>query len=73
MVDIGTYEFQPNAPGDVNGDGCVDQADLGALLAAYCSYPGDPNWNPWADFDCNDHVGQPDLGALLGHWGEACP
>jgi hypothetical protein len=56
-------------PGDVNGDGSVDSRDLGLLLAAYGSYPGDPNWNPAADFDGDGYVGSRDLGILLAWYG----
>jgi uncharacterized repeat protein (TIGR01451 family) len=37
-------------PGDVTGDGHVDIFDLVMICAAYDSVPGDPNWNPIADF-----------------------
>jgi hypothetical protein len=37
-------------PGDMNGDGHVDIFDLVMICAAYDSVPGDPNWNPIADF-----------------------
>lgn len=56
-------------PGDADGDGDVDQGDLGILLAAWDSYPGDPNWDPRADFDGDGHVHQADLGILLANWG----
>ncbi|HUU84973.1 MAG TPA: hypothetical protein VM243_15845 [Phycisphaerae bacterium] len=56
-------------PGDVDGDGDVDHSDLGALLSAWCSHEGDPNWNPNADFDGDGHVGHGDLGVLLANWG----
>ncbi|MCK4873810.1 MAG: hypothetical protein KAS72_13900 [Phycisphaerales bacterium] len=56
-------------PGDIDGDGDVDQSDLGILLAAYGSVPGDPNWNPDADLDGDGAVGQSDLGILLANYG----
>jgi hypothetical protein len=55
-------------PGDIDGDGDVDQADLGELLAAYGSCPGDANYNPDADFTGDDCIGQDDLGVLLSNW-----
>ena len=50
-------------------DGNTDHSDLGALLAAWCTHEGDPNWNPAADLDGDGHVGHGDLGILLADWG----
>jgi hypothetical protein len=50
---------------DLNGDGIVDGADLGALLGSWGQ--GGP-----ADFDGSWQVDGADLGALLGAWGP-CP
>ncbi|MCZ2400231.1 MAG: hypothetical protein LC135_10260 [Phycisphaerae bacterium] len=56
--------------GDINGDGCVGQADLGILLANFNqSVP--PNTN--GDLNGDGFVGQVDLGILLGNWGCGCP
>jgi len=56
-------------PGDLNGDGCVDQADLGILLADWgCTSDDCPG-----DCDCDGDTDQADLGILLAHWGEGCP
>ncbi len=67
------FPFSP--PWDVNWDGCVDQADLGILLAAYGGTPDDPEWDCRADIDADYDVDQSDLGLLLAHWGEGwgCP
>ncbi|MFG0251738.1 MAG: hypothetical protein ACF8NJ_02555 [Phycisphaerales bacterium JB038] len=54
---------------DLDDDGDVDQGDLGLLLAAYDSQPGNPNWNADADIDDDGHVDQGDLGALLTLYG----
>ena len=43
--------------------------DLGALLGAWDSQPGDPHWNPNADIDGDGHVYHEDLGILLADWG----
>jgi hypothetical protein len=59
----------PYCPGDVDGDGDTDHSDLGALLSAWCSVAGDPNWDPNADLDGDGHVGHGDLGILLADWG----
>ena len=44
-------------------------SDLGALLSAWGSQPGDPNWNEDADLDDDGQVGHRDLGILLADWG----
>ncbi len=67
LVDRGAYEFQPPAPpacpADLNGDGVVDGADLGELLAAWgTAGPG--------DLDGNGIVDGADLGELLSAWGD---
>jgi hypothetical protein len=59
--------------GDVDGDGMTSQPDLGTLLAAWGSVPGDAEWNPNADLDGNCEIGQPDLGVLLADWGCGVP
>ncbi|HUU84972.1 MAG TPA: hypothetical protein VM243_15840 [Phycisphaerae bacterium] len=55
--------------GDIDGDGDTDHSDLGELLSAWGSRPGDPNWNPNADLDGNGEVGHSDLGIVLSDWG----
>jgi hypothetical protein len=56
-------------PGDLDGDGCVDQVDLGVLLADWgCSGEGCPG-----DCDNDGDTDQSDLGILLAHWNEGCP
>ncbi len=52
-------------PGDLTGDGCVDQSDLGTLLAAYETDAG-------GDLDGDGDTDQSDLGLLLAHYGEGC-
>lgn len=52
-------------PGDFNGDGVVDGADLGLMLAGW-NAPGQ------ADLNGDDNVDGADLGLLLAAWGE-CP
>lgn len=54
-----------NCPGDFNGDGVRDGADLGALLAGWGTPGGDVN-----DDGVTDGA---DLGALLAVFGTACP
>lgn len=52
----------PLSPEDINQDGLVDGADLGALLAAWGSS------NAAADLDHDGLVGGGDLGLLLAGW-----
>jgi len=59
----------PTRPGDLNGDGCVDQADLGILLADWGCTGGDCP----GDCDNDGDTDHSDLGVLLTHWGEGCP
>jgi hypothetical protein len=56
--------------GDVDGDGDVDLGDLTALLSAYGSQTGDPNYHPFADIDGDGDVDLTDLTMLLSHYGE---
>lgn len=55
-----------SCPGDLNGDGLVDGADLGALLSNF----GGPGIG---DLDGSGLVDGGDLGALLALWGAECP
>lgn len=55
--------------GDINGDGKVDQQDLGLLLAAYGLCAGQPGYLPAADLDGDGCIGQGDLGILLANYG----
>jgi hypothetical protein len=61
-------------PADLDGDGVIGQGDLGALLAAYGTCPGNPGYNPAAGALGGDPcVTQADLGALLSVYGTICP
>ena len=53
----------PVTPGDLDGDGRVDSADLGLLLAAWGSCA-----DCEADFDGDAVVGGSDLGRLITYW-----
>ncbi len=59
-------------PGDVNGDGSVDMSDLAALLAAYGSCVGDPEYDPDADLDDSGCVDLTDLAAVTGNFNTVC-
>ena len=55
--------------GDLNGDGCVDHADLGILLSDWMCDSGDCP----GDCDNDGDTDQADLGLLLARWGQGCP
>ena len=62
---IAAFEGCPevvSTPGDLDGDGVVNAADLSILLSAWGG--ADPN----ADIDGNGVVGAADLTVLLGNW-----
>jgi hypothetical protein len=63
-------ETFPPIPGDLNGDGCVSQADLGILLANYPCTDGVGNCP--GDVDGDGDTDQSDLGLLLGSYGKGC-
>ena len=67
------FYISKNIAGDVNGDGDVDQSDLGILLASYNRSPDDPFYDPRADINGDGGVNQQDLGILLAHYGESLP
>ena len=60
-------EIDVPCPGDVNGDGIVDGADLAAILGAWGKCTDCPE-----DVDGNGIVDGADLAAILGSWG-LCP
>lgn len=57
--------------GDLDGDGATDQSDLGIVLAAYLTCPGDPFYSEPAGLLVPEDpcVTQADLGVLLAHYG----
>lgn len=61
----------PDCQADIDGDGKVDQSDLGLLLSAFDACQGDPDYNADADIDGSGCVDQPDLGILLTEY-EIC-
>ncbi len=56
--------------GDIDGDNEVSLLDFGALVTAFGSVPGDPNWNPNADLDGDEEVTLFDFGILIKNFGK---
>jgi len=62
---VGGFQAVVTLPGDVNGDGTVNLADVTAFAAAYETQPGSPNYNAAADFNLNGIVNLYDAKALM--------
>jgi len=60
----------PRLPGDINGDGRVDDFDLILFNEAYGSSPGSPNWNQYADINGDNIVDILDLNILGQNYGQ---
>ncbi len=60
-------------PGDLNGDGSVDFADLRLFNDSYLSTPDDPNYNPAADANRNNYVGHGDARFLMRNLAPVTP
>ncbi len=56
------YVFDVSLAADLNGDGCVDAADLAQLLGAWGT----------VDLDSNGFTNGADLALLLGSWRQGC-
>ena len=59
-----------SCPGDINGDGIVDLADLAILLSNFGSSPATPGDG---DIDNDGDVDLADLAVLLSRFGTTCP
>lgn len=57
---------------DLNGDGCVDMADMDILIDAYGTQVGDPAYNAACDFNGDGVVNASDYNLLRRHMGEGC-
>ncbi|MCA9244789.1 MAG: hypothetical protein KDA32_12575 [Phycisphaerales bacterium] len=62
----------PPCPGDLDGNGQVDLADLAGVLAVFGSINGDANYLPAADLDSDQDVDLADLAGLLALFGTTC-
>ncbi|MFG0252488.1 MAG: DNRLRE domain-containing protein [Phycisphaerales bacterium JB038] len=62
---VDTLAIDAGCEGDIDGDGKVDQTDLGLLLAAFGTTQGDQFWDPDADFNGDGIIDQRDLVIVL--------
>ncbi|MFQ5805657.1 MAG: right-handed parallel beta-helix repeat-containing protein [Phycisphaerae bacterium] len=69
-VDMGADEFDSRCPGDLDGDGDSDLADLAQLLANYGTSSGAGYED--GDLDDDDDVDLNDLAMLLAVYGTGC-
>jgi hypothetical protein len=60
-------------PGDTNGDRVVDNGDLQAILDAWASQTGDPDYDASADLNGDGIVENTDLQEVIDHWARTCP
>lgn len=70
---VDASEDEDPCPGDLDGSGAIDLADLAGLLSAFGSSLGDPGFLEAADLDGNNTVDLGDLAGLLALFGSACP
>ena len=66
-----TFTPPATCPADLNGDGVIDLADLGILLADFGCTAGPGNCP--GDIDNDGDTDLADLGILLSEFGNACP
>ncbi|MGD9161262.1 MAG: dockerin type I domain-containing protein [Desulfobacteraceae bacterium] len=64
---------QGDVPGDINGDGVVDQDDYDVFMDALGSSEGDPNYNPAADLDGDGDVDLYDYYLFKKNYGQGTP
>ena len=62
-LSISAREIEPSLPADLNGDGRVNSADLGLLIASWGPCPGCP-----ADINGDGIVNAADLGLAVSSW-----
>lgn len=62
-LSISATEIEPSLPADLNGDGRVNSADLGLLIASWGPCPGCP-----ADINGDGIVNAADLGLAVSSW-----
>lgn len=58
-----SYRYYVSA--DVNNDGAVGIKDVAEAVAAFNSFPGKPNWNPYADLNNDGTVNTRDIVIII--------
>ncbi len=69
----GSFQVRVFLPGDVNGSGHVDLADLETLAHSYLSKVGTANYNPAADFVQSGVISQEDVKLLERNLSDPMP
>jgi len=62
--------FRVTLLGDVNHDCKVDMKDIGIVVKAFGSVPGDLRWNPNADINGDGKVDMKDIGIVVADFGK---
>jgi hypothetical protein len=70
--DLGAYEWR-DLTADFDGDGDVDEGDLGQIVGHWRTISGGSGWDPRFDLDGDGDVDVVDVLAAAVHWGESCP
>jgi hypothetical protein len=65
----GPFQLDFYLPGDANGDGSVNKADLAATRQDYGSQAGDPSYTLAADVNRDGRIGQIDVAYVLQNMG----
>lgn len=68
-ISSSTSMFTVVLTGDLNHDGKIDMKDIAAVARAFGSRPGDPLWNPAADFDNSGKVDMKDIAIVARAFG----
>jgi hypothetical protein len=59
--------------GDANGDGSIDSKDAIVAGASFGVFPGEPHWNPQADFNRDNYVNAKDIIFMGRNFGSHYP
>lgn len=71
--EAGAYASPAPLLSDIDGSGCVDLSDLGAVLASFGTCSGDPGFVANGDLAPDGCIDLSDLGVMLAEYGAGCP